>query len=99
MFKPEAIAVLERCRTILGNMALETTGWTYLFKRWAISDEPLRNDAAGILPDIEAVLRNPPKLLKDYTDIEIAMEHLKRMQKQMKVSIPITPTSTKDRLG
>lgn len=52
---------LERAETILANMALEneTTGilgWISLFSRWAISDEPLRVDAAAALPEIRRAL-------------------------------------------
>lgn len=39
-----------RAAGILQNMALERTGWRGLFgRRWHISDEPLRNDAANLL--------------------------------------------------
>ena len=30
-------------------MALERRGWRGFFRRWHISEEPLRNDAANIL--------------------------------------------------
>lgn len=46
--------ILERCRFVLGNMAQENVG--AIFNRWPISHEPLRNDARGLLPDIDAVL-------------------------------------------
>lgn len=57
-------SALERCRTVLGNMALEneehpTMG--YLFKvRWPINHEPLRADARGLLPVIEEALSDRP---------------------------------------
>lgn len=48
---------LERAEVILANMALENTGfWASLFNRWAISDEPLRNDAKNALPEIRRAL-------------------------------------------
>lgn len=50
----EAQALLERCRTILGNMAQENEG--AIFNRWPISHEPLRNDARGILPELDAAI-------------------------------------------
>ena len=46
----QLIHLLERCATILGNMAKENEG--AIFNRWAIAHEPLRNDARNILPDI-----------------------------------------------
>lgn len=39
----------ERAMAILHNMALERKGWRGFFRRWHISDEPLRNDAASLL--------------------------------------------------
>lgn len=39
----------DRARVILRNMSLERTGWRGWLRRWAISDEPLRNDAANLL--------------------------------------------------
>jgi hypothetical protein len=39
----------ERAALILHNMALENMGWRMWFKRWYISDEPLRNDAANLM--------------------------------------------------
>ena len=49
--------VLVRCRTILGNMALEhETGWRSVFARWPIGHEPLRADARHLLPVIDAAL-------------------------------------------
>jgi hypothetical protein len=50
--------VLLRARTVLGNMALENEG--AIFNRWPISHEPLRNDARGLLPDIDAALAEVP---------------------------------------
>ena len=34
---------------ILHHLALERTGWRRFLRRWCISDEPLRNDAANLL--------------------------------------------------
>lgn len=48
-------SLLERCRTILGNMAAENEGG-YFTPRWQISDEPLRADAKNLLPEIDALL-------------------------------------------
>lgn len=42
----------KRALTILHNMSLERTGWRGFVRRWAISDEPLRNDAARLLREI-----------------------------------------------
>jgi hypothetical protein len=49
------VGALERCRTVLGNMALENEG--AFFNRWPICHEPLRADAKGLLPEIDDVLR------------------------------------------
>lgn len=53
-----ALSLLLRCNTVLGNMAWEREGfWNSLFgRRWVISDEPLRADAKGLLPEIEKVM-------------------------------------------
>lgn len=57
-----AFMTLERCRTILANMAMEnelTNKWEefiYIFSRWTIHHEPLRADAKAILPIIDEVL-------------------------------------------
>lgn len=50
------IALLERTRTILGNMAQEREGfWNSLFgRRWVVNHEPLRGDARNLLPLIDA---------------------------------------------
>lgn len=42
---------IERAQRILFHMALENTGWRKFFRRWYISDEPLRNDAARLIHD------------------------------------------------
>lgn len=47
-------SLLERCRTVLGNMALENEG--AIFNRWPISHEPLRHDAKNLVPLIDAAL-------------------------------------------
>lgn len=47
-------ATLRRCRSVLGNMAMENEG--AIFNRWPISHEPLRSDARGLLPVIDATL-------------------------------------------
>ena len=50
-------SALERCRAVLGNMALENeTGLKSIFDRWPISHEPLRADAKGLLPVIDEAL-------------------------------------------
>ena len=38
-----------RAALILHQMALERRGWRGFFRRWHISDEPLRHDAANLL--------------------------------------------------
>lgn len=47
---------LERCRTILGNMALEREGVRSITTRWEINHEPLRVDAQNLLPVIDEAL-------------------------------------------
>lgn len=42
----------QRALSILHSMALERTGWRAFFRRWCISDEPLRNDAANLIREI-----------------------------------------------
>ena len=54
----ETRAVLRRCRTVLGNMAQENEG--AIFNRWPINHEPLRADARGLLPVIDAILNEIP---------------------------------------
>ncbi len=49
-----ARSTLERCRTVLGNMALENEG--AIFNRWPINCEPLRSDARNLLPIIDSAL-------------------------------------------
>lgn len=41
-----------RALRILHNMAVERTGWRSFFRRWWISDEPLRNDAANLIREV-----------------------------------------------
>jgi hypothetical protein len=48
--------VLERCRTILSNMAEENEGGGMFIPRWPIDHEPLRADAKNLLPLIDAAL-------------------------------------------
>ena len=49
----------ERAALILHNMSLERTGWRGFFRRWHISDEPLRNDAANLLTEYGVSLLTP----------------------------------------
>lgn len=49
-------SVLWRCRTVLGNMATENAGVLAFFSRWPINHEPLRADARGLLPVIDAAI-------------------------------------------
>lgn len=56
------VNALERCRTVLGNMALENEG--AIFNRWPIGHEPLRADAKGLLPVIEAALPTSDQTVK-----------------------------------
>lgn len=50
--------VLKRCRTLLANMVAEQDRkwWQFWLSRWAISAEPLRNDARDMLSDIDELL-------------------------------------------
>lgn len=56
--------VLERCRSVLGHMAIENepnNKWEefiYIFNRWPINHEPLRADAKALLPIIDEVLND-----------------------------------------
>lgn len=50
----EAVHVLERCQTVLGNMALENKG--AIFSRWPINHEPLRADAKALVPIVAAAI-------------------------------------------
>ena len=50
---------VERAIGILQNMALENTGWKAFFRRWFISDEPLRHDAANLLREMGVITRKP----------------------------------------
>jgi hypothetical protein len=50
----ELMGLLERCRTVLGNMALENEG--AIFNRWPINHEPLRSDAKNLVPLIDEAL-------------------------------------------
>ncbi|UGB26399.1 hypothetical protein LPC10_01925 [Methylorubrum sp. B1-46] len=48
---------LDRTRNVLNNMAMEhETGWRSIFARWPIHHEPLRSDARGLLPVVDAAL-------------------------------------------
>ena len=42
-----------RLMLLLENLTLENTGWWRFFRRWQISDEPLRNDAKNILEQLK----------------------------------------------
>lgn len=60
-----AFMTLERCRTILGNMAEENKPiiklgylFIYIFSRWAIHHGPLRADAKALLPIINEALND-----------------------------------------
>lgn len=50
----DLVAVLKRCRTVLGNMAIENEG--AIFFRWPINHEPLRADARNLVPLIDEIL-------------------------------------------
>jgi hypothetical protein len=54
----DLIAVLRRCRTVLGNMAEEREGLSnaLLGRRWSINHEPLRADAKHLVPLIDDLL-------------------------------------------
>lgn len=50
----------QRALVILHNLSLERTGfWRQLFRRWHISDEPLRHDAANLLREVNAEFLTP----------------------------------------
>lgn len=54
-----AFTTLERCRTILENMAKENEGIVrWLGNRWPIHHEPLRVDAKALLPIIDEALND-----------------------------------------
>lgn len=56
-----------RALTILHNMAVERKGWRSFFRRWWISDEPLRNDAANLVREVgySALMPNGCQLVGD----------------------------------
>lgn len=55
----EALPMLERCRTILDNMAKENKPEiAFRWQRWPINHEPLRADAKNLLPELEAAIRS-----------------------------------------
>ena len=56
-----------RALCILHNMAVERTGWRAFFRRWWISDEPLRNDAANLIREVgySALMPESSRLVGD----------------------------------
>lgn len=52
--RDKLLYVVDRCRTVLSNMARENEG--AIFFRWPINHEPLRHDARNLLPLIDEVL-------------------------------------------
>lgn len=51
---------IHRATVILHNLSLERRGfWRQLFRRWHISDEPLRHDAANLLRERGVSLLTP----------------------------------------
>ena len=48
-----------RAAIILHHMSLERKGWKSFFRRWHISDEPLRNDAANLLQEFGLAMLTP----------------------------------------
>lgn len=54
--EPKLRHVLERCRTVLANMAEEDEGGGLFTPHWPIHHEPLRADAKNLLPIIDAAL-------------------------------------------
>ncbi len=51
----------DRAETILHNLALERVGpWRRFWRRWEISDEPLRCDAARLLREAGVHIKRPP---------------------------------------
>ena len=59
MMIPEGFA--DSALTILHNLALENGGpwWKRMWRRWHISDEPLRNDAARLLRRYQVMMMRP----------------------------------------
>ena len=60
----------ERAALILHHMALENKGWRGWFRRWYISDEPLRNDAANLLREMRwsFIMPNTTRYVGDNDD-------------------------------
>lgn len=54
----DLVAMLRRCRMILGNMVEERPGLAneLLGRRWLINHEPLRADAKNLVPLIDDLL-------------------------------------------
>lgn len=51
---------IQRATAILHNMSLERRGsWRQFWRRWHISDEPLRHDASNLLRERSAQLLCP----------------------------------------
>lgn len=58
----EAVATLRRCESLCRHLTQENTGLRrYLVSRWPINHEPLRADAANLLPDIRAAIGEPSR--------------------------------------
>lgn len=49
----------DRALTILFNLSIERTGWRSWFRRWWLSDEPLRNDAGRLILEVGYQKRRP----------------------------------------
>lgn len=68
-------ADMDRIKTVLENLSLENKGWKRFFKRWKISDEPLRNDARELLKHIlwresrEEIIRDQRKMRLHYANV------------------------------
>jgi hypothetical protein len=65
-----------RAAVILHELSLERKGWRQLLKRWYVSDEPLRNDAANLLRERGWVMLMPDGFQRvgDDRDICTALE-------------------------
>jgi hypothetical protein len=71
------IGILERCRTVLGNMALEREGFwaSFLGRRWPIHHEPLRNDARSLIPLIDSAIVESDRMLARLLSLAMRLDN------------------------
>lgn len=65
---------VESARRILHNLALERKG-VFRLRRWVVSDEPLRNDAANLLRECGMELSKPDEYQYVGDDTESYEDH------------------------